>query len=220
MTQTQTDTTIADAIDDANVDTPVVPLDQRAETIQMFADRIERLWEYHPAPEIDAGGSPVKDDDGNPVYQDLPDFDTMTDGEIESCLVSTSGRAATADLYEGLLSDKDGGNRIARFTLDMYEKVAGAELKAARAAINAGDTKARDYELIDRAFTNAGEKFIELLDGMVAHGTRLATTVACINHKAVTFKGGHTAPELLFRVFPTVKGSKTESRVTAASWIK
>lgn len=218
MSQVDTPNALTESIANATDGDHPVPVDQRSDTIQFYASAIAALWSIAPAPALDAGGQVQTDDNGNAVWSDQPDLDALSDGEIESVYSGCVRRAAINHIKPGLLSGK-AKSKIHGFCLDLYEDLAKSELKSIRLYLKEQQAKAADYKMVRDALEAAAEQFRSALEDMQVIGAAIADTVTYGNHKSITLKGGQNAVDFFTRVFPGVRGSKTEARSTAAAML-
>lgn len=213
MTTANADTAITDAIEQA-ADTPVVPVDQRSDSIQYAVSCLIGLWAIAPAPQTDDGGAVVIQD-GEPVWADCPDFDELTDGQIDQHLDRAVKRALKKFFGPAL----DGTSKAHKYLLDMFQDLAKERLSAAYAALERGTT-VDSKDAIRDAMVQAADEFQEVLDEMSANGAGLAATVANCQHDAVTLKGGkHNAIDFFRYAMPRVKSRAKGDQLTALSMI-
>lgn len=214
---------VAEAIENAGADTDlemvIVPIADRSDTMQFYADCITNLWEVAPEPATDDGGQAVLDEHDNPTWADCPDLDTLPDAEVESIFSASVKRAISTFFRPALSKDKATKDKASAYALDLFQDLAKIKLRGISDMLRQEKTTADTYRMVSDALVEAAEEFEEVLEKMAEAGRGIATTVAYGNHKSVTLKGGHNATQFFDKAFPAVRTSASADRQTALSMI-
>lgn len=174
----------------ANVDNPVAIAD-RNDTTVMYWDTIEALG----------------------LAGDV-DGDTLSDGEIESLF----SHSVKATLATQVLPSLDGSSKSASVMLDLFV----SESKKALKGIENTERKAfgNEHELYRRVISDAGEKFVALLEGMVEAAPAFCQALELCYTTSVTMPGGQNAATVISKCLGTVRVTSAENRRYAKTAIE